>query len=294
MKIKNPFSEKWKGFKSALDAQSLAEEFKPKPFIEKAKGLYYAALSGTYLSNIVSAASELALVLYVLSLIIPWMWLTVAVSVLIVAIIEWFKRSTAWHVWHGVIVEGEYPIGFIATALLLFAISATGSVIGANWAIRSIAEQGIEKVSYEPQITAIEKDMAKLDATINEMRKQRTSKGEIPYRAQKAINQALEQRKDLVKQRAKLQELERKENSALYVKSMQDIDSRAYSAVWLILLFEIIFQVSFRFTKLFRFRSAVEMGLISGIASNNGKANIGGSQNPFGQREKKSAGSYDI
>ena len=274
MKIKNPFTEKWLDFQSNLSTEKLAQEFQPKPFIERAKGMYYAAMSGTYMGNLVSAVSELALVLYVVSLIVPWAWLSIATSLLIVGTIEWFKRSIANHIWHDILVEGQKPIGFIVAATGLALISIAGSVVGANWAIRTISEDGIQKVSYASQVDELTQEIKRLDSQIQKLSTNRNAKGRIYDRTQKAINNLTKQRAELIRQRADWQERERLENSALYVKSMNDIDRRAYSAIWIVLLFELIFHISYRFTKIFRFRSAVEMGLIQGV--------IGGTSKGFG------------
>ena len=282
----NPHTRKWLEFKGALHEDKLREKYRPKSYEERAKGLYIASLAGTYVGNIISAVSMSALVLYAVMLIVIWQWVGIVVALLAVFMIEWFKRSLASHIWHELLIERERPVGMIVVMLLLGVLSVAGSIIGANWAIRSIGEKSIVKVSYQDRIGEITKEIHAIDKQIAAQSANKTETGQIYYNSQRAIKALTEQKRDLIDERKALRKRERDENNTLKINSMADIDKRAYYAGWVVLLFEVIFHLSFFFKEEFLRRVAVEKGILKrkGGGSSAG-GSMGGSMGGF---EKKS------
>lgn len=258
----NPFEEAFQRFQNTDLYKSLAEEWRVKAYWESNRRTYWVAFYGSYVANAVSAATASIMVYFLLELVIPVFYLNLGLAAVSIFGLEWAKREVSDPFWHNGIQFRKWSGSWGAMMLFLFLLSGAGSVLGTDRAVKEF-DTGYDVVDRSGEVAFIQAQIDSLDARIAEARGTKWQ-GTTTRKSQQAIADFSAQRADLVDRRLEIERSQEASNVTLANLHAADIDLRAWYAMILVAVLEVLFQICMRYKKYYRFRSIAEFGIVEG------------------------------
>lgn len=137
--LRDVFDERHQDFTDQALVKGAIEEFKPRPYYQKFRGLYLTSQISSFAFNIISAITAASLV-YLISLkLTGYVAAAVILSVLILGMLEASKRAVSTPLFSRWVQFRKLSGGLLGVMVLLTAISVSSSYFGADMLVHEYA-----------------------------------------------------------------------------------------------------------------------------------------------------------
>ena len=251
-----PQMQVFKSIKNIQSRENLIKRFSKKGFCADNQWLKNLALAFTYLADLVKVATALYGAYLVFSFLIPYSIISGFLSITVLVFLVYAQRKSSDQLWDLFCRDGKIYIGWAAFSTFLFALSVLISVYGTYEGVEDFAAPPA-LIVQDSTLLALQAEKNKIDNSIKKS-EATTWKGKITTRSQDAIK--VYSKTQLAITNAILQRTNaiNSENEQIKQSNELDVNQMIFITIFILLLIEILYEVSLYFCSYFDFRKLCE------------------------------------